>query len=154
MSLWKWWDLAWSNMKSLSLSRKYSDAATKKPEVPQAGSHITSSEFGFTRFTIIFIMCLGVRNCPLVPDVCNFDKRYSYMSPLMSLSSVGSSSMAVTTFCKVCGLLIWKFASFMYLEKDVSPSSPCRFFIKGKISPCMSWYISVADPRFLKTCHL
>lgn len=44
---------------------------------PQAGSIIISAGVGFIRFTIILIICLGVLNWPLVPDVESLDNKYS-----------------------------------------------------------------------------
>lgn len=72
---------------SASCWRTYSPAAMRKPAVPQAGSQITSFADGTIMSTIREMMCRGVRNWPLVPEVASFDSRYSYRSPLVSRSS-------------------------------------------------------------------
>ena len=40
-----------------------------------ARSQIISFIVGFIKSTIIFIMCLGVLNCPFVPAVDNLDNK-------------------------------------------------------------------------------
>ena len=59
------------------LLRMYSAAETRKPAVPQAGSHIVSSGVGAASSTIISRMCFGVRNCPFWPAVESLLSMYS-----------------------------------------------------------------------------
>jgi hypothetical protein len=57
--------------------RKYSPTATGKPQVPQAGSTITSRGVGSVIATISSMMWRGVRNWPLVPAVASLPSMYS-----------------------------------------------------------------------------
>jgi hypothetical protein len=45
----------------------HSPAATRKPQVPAAGSQITSTGLGCTTSTVIAMMWRGVRNWPFWP---------------------------------------------------------------------------------------
>lgn len=58
-------------------SRRYSDATTRNPAVPHAGSTIRSAGFGAMRSTMSEMMCRGVRNCPFCPDVASLLNMYS-----------------------------------------------------------------------------
>ena len=73
-----------------------------------------SSGVGFINSTIILIICLGVLNCPFVPAVDNFERRYSYTSPFVSLSFILSLSIAVTTLCNIIGVGMINIASSIY----------------------------------------
>ena len=76
----------------------------RKPQVPAAGSYITSFGVGAVISTIRRIMCRGVRNCPFCPEFASFPSMYSYTSPLVSLSSMGMWSIRSTTLASSAGV--------------------------------------------------
>ena len=117
----------------------YSAAPTKKPAVPQAGSHIPSSGVGLIISTIILIICLGVRNIPAKPADESFPSIYSYTSPCISLSAIScwyKSSRPVIIFCNTNGVGIKNIASSIYFEKAVLPSSQVSSPSISISSPC------------------
>ena len=113
MSFWKCFLKPSSWNHSSWLSWKYSEAVTRNPEVPAAGSQITSSFLGCTMSTIMRMMCRGVRNCPLVPAEAILDSMYSYRSPLVSRSSMSTPSMSCTTWSNSRGVEMMKVALLM-----------------------------------------
>ena len=80
---WNMWLRKWSffrRSKKIScflFSFRYSPAATRKPEVPQAGSQTISSGPGSMSSTIMRMMWRGVRNWPLMPEVAILERTYS-----------------------------------------------------------------------------
>ena len=58
-------------------SRRYSPAATRKPQVPQAGSQMMSVGVGSVSSTISGMMWRGVRNWPFCPAVAILPSMYS-----------------------------------------------------------------------------
>ena len=58
-------------------SRKNSPAATRKPQVPQAGSQIASPGFGSVSSTISLMIWRGVRNWPFCPALAILPSMYS-----------------------------------------------------------------------------
>src|SRR5699024_1879912 len=89
-----------------------------------AGSTIVSWGVGFIRATIISIICLGVLNCPFVPELCNLDNKYSYKSPSESTSvsapvEVGKSLIPATTRDNNAGEGITNTASLICSEYAV-----------------------------------
>ena len=113
MPSWKWARRAASVCDSGWCLRTYSEAATRKPAVPHAGSQISSVGVGAIRSTINAMMWRGVRNWPLTPADASLLSRYSYRSPLMSVLPIGISSTRSTTFDNSAGLWIVKRASRM-----------------------------------------
>jgi hypothetical protein len=95
-------------------------------------------------------MCRGVRNWPFWPAVAIFPSMYSYRSPLVSRSSIGTSAIRSTTLARSCGVGMVNRASFMceaYAEP--SPPSPRR---KGKTCSLTTVNMSVGS-RFLNRDH-
>ena len=66
-----WWWKCFLSLASRRISgwcsRRYSPAATRKPEVPQAGSQMTSLGVGAVSSTMSWMMWRGVRNWPFWP---------------------------------------------------------------------------------------
>lgn len=77
ISSWKWSRDAFSWNIFGWFSRRYSLAATRKPQVPQAGSTMTSFGPGAIMSTISAMIWRGVRNWPFWPALAIFDSMYS-----------------------------------------------------------------------------
>ena len=75
--MWKCFDWAGSVSALGWLSRMYSPAATRKPQVPLAGSQIVSVGVGAVISTISWMMWRGVRNWPFCPAVAILESMYS-----------------------------------------------------------------------------
>ena len=126
-------------------------AEIRKPAVPQAGSPMVSSGRGSTISTILRMMCLGVRNWPLMPAVVSLLSKYSYRSPLVSPSVRGSLSIMLTADTRRFGFWIINWASFMY-SANVPPFSTTSLKW-GNTSSRTSRSISVAGVTFLNWDH-
>ena len=59
------------------VSRRYCITPTRNPAVPHEGSATVSVGSGSSISTMKRMMCLGVRNWPLMPAVVSFESRYS-----------------------------------------------------------------------------
>ena len=135
------------------LSFRYSPAATRNPEVPQAGSQIISSADG----------SISLNHHPDNMSWCTeltvsartelfLESRYSYTSPRVSTIVLSSSVFDFihqfrrfhpdesTTLDSTSGVGSLKIASSIYLEYALS-LSPCRVFINGNTHSCIIEYI-------------
>ena len=82
--------------------------------MPLAGSQITSLAVGAVISTISRMMWRGVRNWPFWPALAILPSMYSYRSPLVSRSSMGTWSSMSTTLASNAGVGMVKRASFMW----------------------------------------
>ena len=128
----------------------YFAASMMNPADPIAGSQTISSSVGFISSTIIRMICLGVRNCPLVPDAAILPNIYSYTSPIMSAPSDASSSIPSTTRDRRRALVIWNTVSSIALLYAL----PVPPILRKKINTSFRTRFNMCDGlNSLNTCQ-
>ncbi len=77
---------------------------------------MTSCGFGSVSSTMSWMMWRGVRNCPFCPADAVLESMYSYKSPFVSRSCIGTSASMSTTFASSAGVGMVNLAPSMCWE--------------------------------------